>query len=97
MDEKLRDEWLRKYLAAYARQLLREYDGQTARVQRVIHYPLGYTDALEGKEISDPSTYETQLEVTQTRRDLPRDTSDQSSTWQNGQPDVARGWGGYNR
>lgn len=96
-DEKLRDEWLRKYMAAYARQLLREYDGQSARVQLVIHYPLYRDDALNGMHLDDPRTYETKLEVTQTRRDLPRDSADQTSAWQGGQPEVARSWRGDTR
>ena len=96
-DEKIRNEWLRKYMAAYARELLRQYDGQSARVQLVIHYPLYRDDALNGMELTDPRTYETKLEVTQTRRDLPRDTPDKSSAWQTGRPEIARGWRGDTR
>jgi hypothetical protein len=96
-DEKIRDQWLRTYLAAYARQLLRQYGGQTARVQRIVHYPLFLNDALKGMELTDPQTYETQLEVTQTRRDLPPDSSDQSSAWQGGRLNTARAWQGATR
>jgi hypothetical protein len=96
-DEKVRDEWQRRYMAAYARQLLRQYDGQSARVQCVIHYPLYREDALNGMELTDPRTYETKLEVTQTRRDLPRDTPDQTSAWPGSPPSIARGWRGDTR
>lgn len=96
-DEKIRNEWLRKYLNAYAHQLIREYDGQSARVRRVIHFPLYRDDALNGMKLDDERTYETQVEVTQTRRDLPRDTPDQSSTRPYGRRDVARGWRGDTR
>lgn len=96
-DEKIRNEWQRKYLAAYARQLIRQYDGQSARVQCVIHYPLYRDDALEGMKLDDPQTYKTILEVTQTRRDLPRDEPDQTSAWQGGRQDVARSWRGDTR
>lgn len=94
-DEKIRDEWLRKYMTAYARQLLRQYDGQTARVRRIIHYPLGYYEALEGKELTDPSTYEMQIEVTQTRRDLPEyNAAGQTSASRRYRQNVAGGWQG---
>jgi hypothetical protein len=96
-DEKIRDQWMRTYLEAYARQLIRQYDGQSARVRRVIHFPLYRDDAIRGMELTDPRTYETQVEVTQTRRDLPRDSNDQTSAWQGGQPNVARSWRGDTR
>jgi hypothetical protein len=96
-DQKVRDQWQRQYLAAYARQLLREYDGQTARVKRVVHYPLFRDDALRGMPIDDPRTYDTQLEVTQTRRDLPPDGGDQSRAWGGDPQYMTRQWQGAPR
>jgi hypothetical protein len=73
-EENLRNEWTRKYLTAYARHLLRVHDGERIRIWRVAHWilppPMMRRPEDRDKKLDDPSTYEIQLEVTQSRRDI---------------------------
>jgi hypothetical protein len=73
-DEKLRNDWTRKYLTAYARHLLRVHNGERIRIQRVVHWvlppPLARRPEDRDKKLDDPSTFQIEVEVVQTRRDL---------------------------
>jgi hypothetical protein len=69
-DEQYRKLWQRKYLEAYARQLLREHDGESIRLRWIIHYSLPPLLAQQGRKLTDPESYETEMEVTQRRSDL---------------------------
>jgi hypothetical protein len=73
-DENVRRQGSQKYLTAYARHLLREYDGQRIRMQRVIHWVLPPSQFRPAEQrdwkLDHPNTYEVQAEVTQNRRDL---------------------------
>jgi hypothetical protein len=90
-DENYRKLWQRKYLEAYARQLLREHDGQSIRLRWVIHYSLPPLLAQQGRKLTDPESYETEMEVTQRRSDLGpppgAPTNEQNGMWQGGQFD----------
>jgi hypothetical protein len=88
-DEQYRKFWQRKYLEAYARQLLREYDGHSIRLRWVIHYSLPPLLAEQGRKLTDPESYETIMEVTQRRSDLDPQTGDQSGVWQSGRIEAA--------
>ena len=93
-------QWQQTYLKNYAQQLLREHGGAAARVQRVTHYPLMMRDSLEGKPLTFPETYRTEMEVVERRQDLNmpppvQNGSNQSGTWNNNwRQDVASGWQG---
>ncbi len=88
--------WERQYLEAYARQLLREYrDGESVRVRRVAHYPLFPEHALNGRQLDDPETYKTLLEVVQRRSDLgPEDAvpQDDATTGQQTSAGATTSW-----
>lgn len=88
--------WMRTYLAAYARQLLREHGGASVRVQRIIHYPAILEDVVGGMPLDDPRTYRLELEVTQHRQDLDLPLPNQARVWNQNQwrRDVASGWQG---
>jgi len=85
--------WTETYLKTYARQLLREYGGQSVRVQRIVHYPLFMDDALKGRSLTYPETYRTEMEVVQRRQDLDLPAPSQSG-WIQLRRDVASGWRG---
>jgi hypothetical protein len=82
-DENLSKDWTKKYLTAYARHLLRVHDGERIRIQRVVHWiqppPLMRNPEDRDKKLNDPSTYEIQLEVTQSRRDLELDDAQRTN------------------
>jgi hypothetical protein len=89
------NQWQREYLNAYARQLLRKYNGASARVQRIVHYPAFLDDVRGGMPLDDPRTYKTEAEVVQRRQDLDLPTPNQSGAWNNSwRRDVASGWQG---
>jgi hypothetical protein len=88
-DEQYRKFWQRNYLEAYARQILREYDGHSIRLRWVIHYSLPPLLAEQGRKLTDPESYETVMEVTQRRSDLGPPPGDQSGPWQSGRIEAA--------
>jgi hypothetical protein len=96
-DEEFRKLWQRKYLEAYGRQLLREYDGQTVRVKWIAHYSLPPQLAEQGRKMNDPESYETLMEVTQRRSDLEPQAGDQSHVWQGPPVETANRWIGGTR
>lgn len=95
--------WLQRYLSAYGQELLRQHDGASVRVQRVIHYPLYLDDALAGRELTFPETYRTEIEVVERRQeaDLPASEADPAAgaahRRQEFRRDVASGWRGSTR
>jgi len=92
-----RKQWERNYLTAYARELLREYNGASVRVQRVIHFPAFLDDVKKGMPLTDPRTYKTELEVTQRRQDLnlpPANSTVPTGAYNTMRRDIASGWQG---
>ncbi|HEX2476363.1 MAG TPA: hypothetical protein VHK01_16545, partial [Lacipirellulaceae bacterium] len=86
------------FLEGFARHLVRVHeDAASVRVQRVAHWPIPRTLALEGRKITDPQGYETQLEVTQRRRDLGPPESDQSNARYMRPVNTAQRWNGVPR
>jgi hypothetical protein len=90
-------QWQQQFLRSYARELLREYGGQSVRVQRVTHFPLYRQDALKNMPLDDPHTYKTEMEVTQRRQDLELPAPTQSGAIYQLRRDVASGWQGERR
>jgi hypothetical protein len=79
-NDQYRKQWQRAFLEGFARHLLRVHeDAASVRVQRVAHWPIPRTLALEGRKIDDQQGYDTQLEVTQRRSDLGPPESNQSN------------------
>jgi hypothetical protein len=75
--------WQRRYLESYARHLLHaNEEAQTVRLRRVAHHPLPPHLALQGRKLNDPEGYQTLMEVTQRRSDLPPGPAEQSMMWQ---------------
>lgn len=95
-DEQLSAYWLRKYLDAYARQLLRANENaETVTVQRFVHYPLPLDLARQGRKMTDPESYERAGQpVTLRRSDVMPANGDQTQVWQNGRVDTANRWMG---
>ncbi|MCI0332663.1 MAG: hypothetical protein L0228_05515 [Planctomycetes bacterium] len=90
--------WQRRYLEAYARQLLRTNEiAQTALVRRIAHWPLPRELALQQRTLTDPEGYELLMEVTQRRSDLGPEETNQSLMWQGGQMNTAGRWNGAPR
>jgi hypothetical protein len=96
-DEQYRKQWQRAFLVGFAQQLLRVHEeAAMVRVSRVAHWPIPRALALEGRKITDPQGYETQLEVTQRRSDLgPADSSQTNSGPM--RPNTAQRWIGVPR
>jgi hypothetical protein len=90
----------RKYLAAYARQLLRKYDGESARVRWVAHEPLDPFSVRpdEPIQLDKPQTYkELMPPVVQRRSDLGPESAGHTSHRPGYRPNVAGGWMGARR
>jgi hypothetical protein len=97
------NQWRDTYLKAYARELLRQHDGAaTVRVQRVVHFPLRASDAIQINDdqslqqyreepLTYPPTYQIEAEVTQRRSDLDQTPAAATTSWRQ---DVASGWQG---
>lgn len=82
-DKKVSEAWQRKYLEAYARQLLlTNEEAQSVRVRRYAHWPLPRDFAVAGRKLTDPEGYEMLMEVTQRRSDLRPLPGEQASAWQ---------------
>jgi hypothetical protein len=89
------DYWERRYLEAYARQLLRANENaQVAQLQRFNHWPVRRRDFVEGVKLTDQRTYEKTIEVTQRRSDLGPLPANQTLNWQGGRFDTANRWMG---
>jgi hypothetical protein len=94
-----RQRWERVYLTAYGQQLLKQYNGATFRVQRIIHYPAFIADVQKGMPLDDRQTYKTEIEVQGRRQDAgPVTQPAQNGAWNNNynnmRRDVASGWQG---
>ncbi|HEY4234066.1 MAG TPA: hypothetical protein VGM76_11605 [Lacipirellulaceae bacterium] len=90
-------QWQQAFLRSYARELLREYGGQSVRVQRITHFPLFRQDALKNMPLDDPHTYKTEMEVVQRRQDLELPAPTQNGAYNQLRRDVASGWQGERR
>ena len=90
----------RKYLAAYARQLLRKFDGESARVRWMAHEPLSPYSVRPNEPINldTPQSYkELMPPVVQRRSDLGPESAQQTSHQPGYGPNVAGGWVGARR
>lgn len=99
-NKQFRDFWQRKYLEAYGDHLLRVNEkAQSVHLRRIAHWPLPRDLAVQGRQMTDPESYELMLEVTRRRSDLAPEATSQSQSqslnWQNNRANVAnRGQGG---
>ncbi len=108
-DKQYHDYWERKFLEAYADHLLRVNDNaQSVRLQRIAHQPLPRDLALQGKQMTDPESYQLLMEVTRSRSQLvppppppsapaatpPPVNTNQSLNWQRDRANVASRWSG---
>jgi hypothetical protein len=91
------EEGQRRYLEAYARQLLRQFSGETARVRWIAHQPLDPFRATEPLRLDSPESYKLRLEVVQRRSDLGSEMEVQSQTAPARPPEVANRWIGAPR
>ena len=85
----------RKYLRAYARQLLRQYGGESARVRWIEHQLLDPFRVNPNQPINldAPDSYKLVLEVVQRRADLGPEEAEQTSQLSTERHDVATsGW-----
>ena len=85
----------RKYLAAYARQLLRQYGGESARVRWIEHQPLDpfRVNPNQPIKLDAPETFKLVLEVVQRRSDLGPEDAEETSQHSTERHDVAKsGW-----
>lgn len=90
----------RKYLAAYARQLLRKFGGESARVRWMAHDPLSPFSVRPNEPINldTPQSYrELMPPVVQRSSDLGPESRVQTFHPPGYRPDVARGWAGARR
>jgi hypothetical protein len=96
-DEQYRKFWQRKYLEAYAQQLLRQHDGHSIRIRWVAHYSLPPLLAEQGRKLNDPEGYETLMEITERRRDAAPQAGNEGPGWQGNRFDAASRWTGGTR
>jgi hypothetical protein len=87
----------RRYLEAYARQLLRQFGGESARVRWVAHQPLDPFRATEPLRLDAPDSYKLRLEVVQRRSDLGADDEPREQAAQSRPREVANRWIGVSR
>jgi hypothetical protein len=87
----------RRYLEGYARQLLRQFDGESARVRWVAHQPLDPFRASDPVKLDAPESYKVRLEVVQRRSDLGPDPRAESAVRVEGRQEVANRWIGAPR
>lgn len=95
-----RDYWQKMYLESYADHLLRTHDNaESARVMRMVHWPIPRDFALQGRKLTDPESYQTVFQVTRQRSVLAPSNSDQSHGGQHRQrlPNTAQRWIGVPR
>jgi hypothetical protein len=87
----------RRFLEAYARQLLRQFKGESVRIRWVAHHPVDPFRASDPTKLDAKDSYELRLEVIQRRSDLPDDPPAETEPKQTGTPGVASGWIGVRR
>jgi hypothetical protein len=88
----------RRYLEAYARQLLRHFDGESVRVRWVAHSPPDPRNVTDPAKLDAPETYKLRLpEVIQRRADLGLESQQESQAALGRQPEVANRWIGVTR
>jgi hypothetical protein len=91
------EQWQRRYLEAYARQLLRQFDGETVRVRWVEHLAVDPMRATDPIKLDAPESYKVVMEVVQRRSDLGPEPPVQSTSQRATPPDVANRWIGVRR
>jgi hypothetical protein len=90
------EQWQRRYLEAYARQLLRQFGGESVRVRWIAHRPPSPYGLPRPPKLDEPASYSVRMEVVQRRSDLgPTDDSETQATAE--EPDVANRWIGVPR
>jgi hypothetical protein len=87
----------RRFLEAYARQLIRQFKGESVRVRWVAHHPLDPFRASDPAKLDAPESYEVRLEVVQRRSDLRDEPPVEAASQQTRTPGVASGWIGVRR
>lgn len=87
----------RRYLEAFARHLLRQYDGQTAHVHWIAHRPPDPTRVSTPVNLRDPANYTERLEVVQRRSDLTPRPVITPGPRNAGRPAAANPWTGATR
>lgn len=94
-NKQLSDDWQRKYLRAYGQHLLSlNENAQSARLQRIAHWPLPRDLAEKGVKATDPKGYELLIEETVRRKTAaatspPPISPNQSLYWQGNRSNVA--------
>jgi hypothetical protein len=87
----------RRALEAYARQLLRQFNGETVRVRWVEHQAADPSRVTPPIKLDAPEGYKLLMEVVQRRSDLGQEPSPEVTTQQSAEPDVANRWIGVRR
>jgi hypothetical protein len=87
----------RRYLESYARQLLRQFGGESARVRWIAHQPLDPFSATEPLRLDAPESYKLRLEVVQRRGDLGANAGRPGQGAPDRAPEVANRWIGVPR
>lgn len=92
------ESWQRRYLEAYARQLLREFEGESVRVRWIAHAPPDPQNVTDPSKLDAPTSYrERMAPVVQRRSDLGAEARAQSAAPVEPQPEVANRWIGVTR
>lgn len=90
--------WQRRYLQAYARQLLREFEGESVRVRWIAHTPPDPQNMTYPVKLDAAGSYRERLPpVVQRRSDLGPEANRQSAAPMVSQPEVANRWIGVAR
>jgi hypothetical protein len=88
----------RRYLEAYARQLLRQFGGETARIQWKAHEPPHPFGVPDTPRLDAPESYKPRLpEIIQRRSDLGTESQIEPQAAARPQPAVANRWIGAPR
>lgn len=92
------ENWQRRYLQGYARQLLREFDGESVRVRWIAHAPPEPQNMTYPAKLDAAASYRERLPpVVQRRSDLGAEANTQSAAPIALQPAVANRWIGVAR
>jgi hypothetical protein len=89
------EQWQKKSLEAYARQLLREFGGETVRVRWIAHKIPHPHNQPRPPKLDEPASYSVRMEVVQRRSDL--GPEEQGEKQAGDEPEVANRWIGVPR
>jgi hypothetical protein len=87
----------RRSLEAYARQLLRQFNGESIRVRWVEHQAADPSRITPPIKLDAPETYKLLMEVVQRRSDLGPEPPSKVTTHHAAEPDMANRWIGVRR